>query len=291
MYGYVKLMGKATPRAVVRRLSTRQGDNEADASAIKGVTVVWVARNLDTNRHCVIGWFRNATVDAKWSVRPDAKAVAKDLAARFGSKIRRRDGEIHCFISCKRDDALLLPVPQRVIPVRVGERGWMANNNFVFYPDGGDNAAAFEGDHRAFKEDVLDYVSLDHDTLEHSSTVPLDELELPADEGKLKLLTHRVRERDRRLAQRAKSRFKRQNEGRLFCEVCRFDFGETYGKLGKKPSYFIEAHHVVPLEEGRRRNSPKDFMMLCSNCHRMVHRRMAKVGTITREETLAICSE
>ena len=164
----------------------------------------------------------------------------------------------------------------------------MANQSFVFYPDGGTDGA-FEADHRAFKEEVMDYVSLDHET---SSTFLSGEEALDADEGNLKILTHVVRERSRALADGAKRRFKRQNEGRLFCEVCNFDFAKGFGKLGKNPSYFIEAHHVTPLSEGSRRTSPKDFMMLCSNCHRMVHRRMANLGrTIRREETLDIRSE
>lgn len=97
-----------------------------------------------------------------------------------------------------------------------------------------------------------------------------------------------VRERDRGLAKRAKRRFKQENGGRLFCQVskCGFSFaGKFVEDVGND---FIGAHHVVPVAEGRRDTRLKDFMMLCSNCHRMVHRRMAEVGTLNREETLAI---
>jgi len=56
------------------------------------------------------------------------------------------------------------------------------------------------------------------------------------------------------------------------CEACDLDFGEVYGAIGK---CFIEAHHIEPLA-GRGGISKKptvdDFAMLCSNCHRMVHR-------------------
>lgn len=59
------------------------------------------------------------------------------------------------------------------------------------------------------------------------------------------------------------------------CEACGFDFEKTYGDLGKK---FIEAHHLVPfarLEEDMSRalNLNTDFAVLCSNCHRMIHRQ------------------
>lgn len=56
------------------------------------------------------------------------------------------------------------------------------------------------------------------------------------------------------------------------CEVCGFRFKDKYGELGDK---FIEAHHLIPfasLKEGNTRLSLSDFAVLCSNCHRMIHR-------------------
>jgi 5-methylcytosine-specific restriction protein A len=57
------------------------------------------------------------------------------------------------------------------------------------------------------------------------------------------------------------------------CEACKFDFEKAYGEIGKK---YIEAHHLIPiadLKEGQSRTiSDKDFSVLCSNCHRMIHR-------------------
>jgi 5-methylcytosine-specific restriction enzyme A len=51
-------------------------------------------------------------------------------------------------------------------------------------------------------------------------------------------------------------------------------FAEKYGKLG---SGFIEAHHLRPiasLKEGSAAvyDVKKDLAVLCSNCHRMIHR-------------------
>lgn len=57
------------------------------------------------------------------------------------------------------------------------------------------------------------------------------------------------------------------------CEACGFKFVSKYGDLGKE---FIEAHHLIPiatLEIGKFLLDPKtDFAVLCSNCHRMIHR-------------------
>ena len=56
------------------------------------------------------------------------------------------------------------------------------------------------------------------------------------------------------------------------CMACGFNYEECYGKIGKG---FIEVHHVVPLaRSGETDTNPKtDLVVLCANCHRMVHRR------------------
>jgi hypothetical protein len=88
-------------------------------------------------------------------------------------------------------------------------------------------------------------------------------------EGLPKLQVHFQRERNQVLVSLAKSRFKEMH-GRLFCEVCGFDFSEQYGALGED---FIEAHHRVPLSQSDDvvKNSVDDLAMVCANCHRMLH--------------------
>ncbi|MBE9064992.1 HNH endonuclease [cf. Phormidesmis sp. LEGE 11477] len=55
------------------------------------------------------------------------------------------------------------------------------------------------------------------------------------------------------------------------CQGCGFDFEEFYGPLG---AGFIEVHHLQPLSgRGEGNTRPEtDLAVLCSNCHRMVHR-------------------
>ena len=93
----------------------------------------------------------------------------------------------------------------------------------------------------------------------------------PFQEGALKLRTHLVRERNSSAVQEAKRHFKSTHDGKLFCEVCGFDFTEKYGEIGEG---FIEAHHIVELSrtEGIHDIKPSDFAMVCSNCHSMLHR-------------------
>jgi len=90
-------------------------------------------------------------------------------------------------------------------------------------------------------------------------------------EGREKWVRHKTRERNPEVVKRKKREFQKKH-GRLFCEVCDFDFYAVYGTRGKD---FIECHHNVPLheEEGERITKSEDLTLLCSNCHRMIHRK------------------
>jgi len=76
--------------------------------------------------------------------------------------------------------------------------------------------------------------------------------------------------RNTALVREAKRLFKKKN-GKLFCEICNFDFGKKYGNRGKD---YIEAHHKTPISQikGVVKLTINDLSMVCSNCHRMLHR-------------------
>lgn len=93
-----------------------------------------------------------------------------------------------------------------------------------------------------------------------------DEVGLEAERLK-KLREHKRIERNRKLAARVK-----KLQGHT-CRACGFNFEQAYGDIGAD---FIEAHHLTPLSELHGDvvllNPKKDFTVLCSNCHRMIHR-------------------
>ncbi len=63
------------------------------------------------------------------------------------------------------------------------------------------------------------------------------------------------------------------------CQVCGFDFEDVYGSRGRD---FIEVHHRKPISTlgaSTRVNPRTDMVVLCSNCHRMIHRRKQDVLT------------
>ena len=56
------------------------------------------------------------------------------------------------------------------------------------------------------------------------------------------------------------------------CQACGFNFFERYGELGRG---FVEVHHLKPISSVGALHvvdPVADMAVLCSNCHRMVHR-------------------
>lgn len=94
-------------------------------------------------------------------------------------------------------------------------------------------------------------------------------------EGRSRAIVSRVRERSPRLRAAAL-----KIHGYL-CQVCGFDFEETYGAWGRR---FIEVHHVQPLGaapvQGVEVDPATDLAVVCSNCHRMIHRKAKRALTL-----------
>ena len=89
-------------------------------------------------------------------------------------------------------------------------------------------------------------------------------------EGREVFRQHRGFERDRGIVERTKAT-RLVRTGKLACDVCDFDFAEKYGDQGKG---FIEAHHIIPVSklDGLSKTKMRDLALVCSNCHRMLHR-------------------
>lgn len=89
-------------------------------------------------------------------------------------------------------------------------------------------------------------------------------------EGAIKEYQHKKRERNKKLIQKAKHIYLAKGDCR--CQICEFDFSKRYGELGKN---YIEAHHTIPVSELTENSETKveDLAFVCSNCHRMLHRK------------------
>ena len=90
-------------------------------------------------------------------------------------------------------------------------------------------------------------------------------------EGKPIFKLHKSRERDKKLTKQKKEQII-HDTGKLACEICSMDFNQIYGELGEG---FAECHHKNPLSFRKENQKTKlsDLAILCSNCHRMIHRR------------------
>jgi len=93
---------------------------------------------------------------------------------------------------------------------------------------------------------------------------------MTADETKRRLVAHYRIDRNRKI-RRAKVKLFKNEHGDISCENCSFDFEQKYGERGNG---FIEVHHLLPLAAllPNSITSLSDLILLCSNCHRMVHR-------------------
>jgi hypothetical protein len=90
-------------------------------------------------------------------------------------------------------------------------------------------------------------------------------------EGAVVYRSHKSYERDPQLAKKKKELFYAEH-GRVFCEGCGFDFESKYGERG---AGYIECHHITPVSQLKEGEVTKlsDLALVCSNCHRMIHRK------------------
>ena len=105
-------------------------------------------------------------------------------------------------------------------------------------------------------QSVQDFLELTEDDMAYS-------------EGKIVVRTVKQRQRSRKLVNDAKTQFRGQHQGRVFCEICGFDFEATYGVD------YIEAHHTEPLSSlaDETENTTEALVLVCANCHRVAHSR------------------
>lgn len=118
------------------------------------------------------------------------------------------------------------------------------------------------------KNNDLDFASTDVDLVDLK-----DGAELPKGtlEGAKQVLDHKRLERRTRNPKLVKEV---KNRLGYTCMACKFSFSDAYSKL---MDGYIEAHHKVPIASlpdhgAMLKPTADDFLVLCSNCHRAIHR-------------------
>ena len=156
-------------------------------------------------------------------------------------------------------------------PEKLSNSNWQASVRHIIETHSSDSSA-FKGKHDLFYS--VDGLGKGHwglKGIQADQFVEMTQEDSAFSEGKFYLKQHLFRERNAKLITTAKKQFK-QRHGRLYCQVCGFDFEKKYGKLGED---FIEAHHIKPISEMNPSDKTRieDVIMVCSNCHSMIHRR------------------
>ncbi|AVP96787.1 hypothetical protein C7S18_06050 [Ahniella affigens] len=93
-------------------------------------------------------------------------------------------------------------------------------------------------------------------------------------EGAVVTKTHTYRERSSAAAQR--KRTAAFSSGSYPCSGCRVDYLK---KLGEGAKSLYQCHHVLPLHDDteERETKEKDLLVLCANCHQLIHSKLANL--------------
>lgn len=104
-----------------------------------------------------------------------------------------------------------------------------------------------------------------------SGPVSLADAEIAVAEGGPRLLVHIALERRNRRIVEEKKRAFRSKHGRLYCEVCGFDFVQKYGKIADG---MCDVHHRKRISKATNGVITRlsDLAILCPTCHRIIHR-------------------
>lgn len=224
-------------KAVNQKIKIENIDKSASgADCIKHVTVVWTAGPPDGGT-VIIGWYKDATVYRELQKIP------------CPTPQQENHGIKEYMIETDKKNAILLKPEERTFPIHRGKGGIGQSN--VWYAK----------EPEEFRKKVALYIDKHH--------FPVPDVDSEAFEGSQRMRKHLSRERNKRIVDEKKKDVLNKTE-KLLCEVCGFDFHSFYGKRGEN---FCEVHHLTPLSEtGKTQTKLSDLAVVCSNCHRMIHR-------------------
>lgn len=127
------------------------------------------------------------------------------------------------------------------------------------------------------------------DEAQRENVIKRDFDNLVIEEGFTQFVSIQKRKRSRALVKLAKEHY--AINGKLYCSICKFNFEDFYGELGKD---FIEIHHLEPIFayedaiEKSLEEALQNVRPVCSNCHRMIHRNTKSILSIEQVRALVI---
>jgi len=242
VFGYVRPTG----RLKIEKLGANK-----EAESVEGVTVVWTA-GPDAGGTAVVGWYKNATVYR------DPQPLKKK------SGTHKKNGIEIYQISALASDVHLIPVADRDLMIPRSVKGGIGQSN-VWYADAPEAA------------ELVKRVLARTEQSTNDTRLPDVDEDPSGKEGNPRFVAHLRRERNRGLVAKKKAQVLNDKKS-LSCEVCEFDFHKVYGPHGLE---FCEVHHLTPLHQsdGEKETRLSDLAVVCSNCHRIIH-RMKKMPSI-----------
>ncbi|WLE96136.1 MAG: HNH endonuclease [Candidatus Electrothrix communis] len=235
VFGYVQPTGQIK----IEKLGA-----DKTASFVSGVTVVWTA-GPETGGTAVIGWYKNATVYRDY----------QELENR--TKIQKDNELTNYRVEAKAKDVTLLLPEERTLLIPRAVKGGIGQSN-VWYADAPES--------KVHVKKVLTLIDKGF-----SKELPDVDRFMASKEGNPRLVAHLKRERNQTIVKEKKKQAL-DNTGKVSCEVCSFDFYSVFGAIGEG---FCEVHHLQPLSksDGEVNTTLEDLAIVCSNCHRILHRQ------------------
>jgi hypothetical protein len=154
----------------------------------------------------------------------------------------------------------LQPDSQFPLTNEIFNSNWRGGNGHLRRLTNDVNSEIIEQVHEMFRNALSEQEVYINDQVDEELEITNNEYQ----EGANRLTTHRTFERNRTIITQVK------NDLPWTCDICEMRFDDRYDVD------YIEAHHKIPLSQaGVRMTGVGDIALLCANCHRAVHKKMA----------------
>lgn len=136
------------------------------------------------------------------------------------------------------------------------------------------------------RADVLRASEINTEPQRNETRTHFEQVDAFAFEGAQNFILHQQIERDKKLRS-AKILDFIDKHGKIHCEICLFNFQETYSFLEND---IIQVHHQTPLSELKEstKTTLSDLMLICANCHFAIHQGDAVDNVIAALDIFSI---
>ena len=240
-YGYTNPHGKLE----ISNISTDIHKDEF-GEYIDNVLIVFTSPPKKLKGRAIIGWYI------------DAKAYKEPLVTNGIERYMKRINEFSKYnLICKYENGKLLDEEERryTIPHARTEKDGFGESQ-VYYARGENG--------KKIKENAIKYIV---ECINDNKKTYFDDEKKYTEGGESKY-TVKLNKRNR------EAREKCLEIHGYKCNICNFDFLESYGEVGRD---FIEVHHIESITKTSgveyEIDPKKDLIPVCSNCHSMLHRK------------------